>query len=198
MINEKKFEIRKLNVKQVIGTYHCYLSNDFPRDERRPLYIMLWGMATGRYECLGAFYKEKMLGYAFFVKQNNDYLWDYLAINKKLRDKGIGTIFLKKIMEYYREADSVIGEVENPATSGDEDERIIRERRIDFYLRNGCFDTTVRVSTFGVNFIILQATGKPQDVSAVKELYRTHYKLYLSERIYRKNIHFLPEERYKV
>lgn len=184
-----KIRVKKLTVKQVIGTYRLYLTKDFPREERRPLHIMLWGMVTGHYECLGAFYEGRMLGYAFLVKHNSDYLLDYLAVNRKMRDKGIGTFFLKRIMEYYKDADSVICEVEDPDTAKDEAERVTRERRIDFYLRSGCIDTTVRTRTFGVDFIILRVAGRQQDAKTVKELYKTHYGLYLSERMYRKNIH---------
>lgn len=190
MVNENKFEIKKLTIKQVIIIYYRYLKKDFPPSERRFLFDMIRGIIAKRYECFGAFYKGRMLGYAFFIKSNNDYLLDYLAINGKFRDKGLGTIFVNKLKEHYKDADSLIIEVENPDAANNSTERATRERRLEFYIRNGGFDTNVRTNTFGVAFIILQIVGKPLDAQTVKKLYRKHYRFYYSEKIYRKNVHF--------
>lgn len=194
-MSDMEIEVKKLNMAQVISTYRHFLVKDFPEDEQRPLIGMLKGMVMGNYECLGAFENGEMRGYAFFIKHENDYLWDYLATCKEIRNKGLGTAFLKKIMEYYKDADSVIGEVEDPDSTDDDAEKKLRQRRLDFYLRNGVIDTNVRACTFGVRFLILQAAGKPQKRERTENIYFRHYRLYYSKKKCQKSIKILQEEK---
>lgn len=185
-----KIELRKLNILQTITAYNKSLRRDFPRNERRPLIMIIRHMKAGRYECLGAFCKNRMIGYAFFLKHDNDYLWDYLAVFKKYRCKGAGTQIIKAVKEYYKAADSVIGEVENPDFADSVDKKELMERRYNFYLRNGCIDTGVKTVTFGVHFIIIQVSGSSLDEKEVTRLYRMHYKSSLPPKLYEGNIDF--------
>lgn len=183
-----KLEIKKLNMMQVVKVYNQSLKYDFPANERRPLIIILKGMLTRTYECLGAFYKGRMLGYAFFLKHRNDYLWDYLAVFNKYRCKGVGTKVVQAIKEYYKAAHSVIGEVENPTFAKSRDRKELMTRRLDFYIRNGCIDTGVRTKTFGADFIIIQISGEKVDTARVAKLYQMHYKASLPRSVYDRNI----------
>lgn len=180
--------IKKLNIRDVIVIYRKSLKHEFPANERRPLIMIIKGMLAGTYECLGAFCEGRLLGYAFFLKHKDDYLWDYLAVLKKYRCKGVGSKIIQSVREYYKSADSVIGEVENPAYAKNDKDKEIMTRRLQFYLRNDCVDTGVRAVTFGARFIIIQLAGKKMDVSSVEQLYRMHYKLSLPRRLYDGNI----------
>lgn len=181
-------EIKKLNIKQVIRVYNYSLKKDFPINERRPLLIIIKGMLKGTYEPLGAFYKGKLIGYAFFLKYNNDYLWDYLAVFEKYRCKGAGSQIIKAIKDYYKTANSVIGEVENPDYADSNESRELMTRRYNFYLRNGCIDTGVKAVTFGARFIIIQISGNILDEFKIAKLYRKHYKVSLPKHLYNNNI----------
>ena len=183
-----KLEINKLNIAQVISVYNKSLRHDFPANERRPLPLIIKGMLFGTYECLGAFYKGRLIGYAFFLKHGNDYLWDYLAVFERYRCKGAGARIIKAVKEYYKTADSVIGEVENPELAGPDEDNDMMARRLNFYLRNGCIDTGVRAVTFGAHFIIIQISGRKMSDTEVAKLYRTHYRVSLPKRIYDGNI----------
>ena len=183
-----KLEIRKLKIRQTAAIYKVSLKKEFPVNERRPLSMIVRGMIAGTYECLGAFYKGRIIGYAFFLKHGNDYLWDYLAVPKKYRCKGVGSQIIKAVKEYYKNADSVIGEVENPACVGPNEDNDIMARRYNFYLRNGCVDTGVKAVTFGVNYIIIQISDQKMDAEKVAKLYQMHYKVSLPRRLYEKNI----------
>lgn len=180
--------IKKLNLLQIIKIYHKSLRHEFPRNERRPLFMIIKGTLSGTYECIGAFRNNTLLGYAFFVKNANDYLWDYLAVLKPYRNKGIGSHFLKKVVHYYKDAHSVIGEVEDPHYADDSLEISTRSRRLDFYMRNGCSDTNVRTNTFGVRFIIIQLAGDKIEPIEVSRLYKMHYRKSLPMHLYKNNI----------
>lgn len=183
-----KVEIKKLNIKQTIAVYNNSLKKEFPVNERRPLVLIIKGMFTNTYECLGAFYKGRMLGYAFFLKRDDDYLWDYLAVLKKYRCRGVGSKIIKAVKEFYKDANSVIGEVENPVYADNSEESEIMKRRLNFYLRNGCIDTGVRTITFGAHFIIIKILGKKQSKATVAKLYQRYYRDSLPRRIYVGNI----------
>ena len=183
-----KIEIKKLNIKQIVFVYNKSLKKEFPANERRPLTMIIVGAAKGTYECLGAFYKDKIIGYAFFVKHGDDYLWDYLAVFEKYRCKGAGAQIIKAVRNHYKTAHSVIGEVENPDCAEDNEDRNVMSRRLNFYLRNRCIDTGVKALTFGAHFIIIQLAGKKLEKAEVARLYRKHYRISLPKHLYEGNI----------
>lgn len=184
----RKVEINKLNIRQVIAVYNKSLKKEFPANERRPLLMIIRGIIAGTYECLGAFYKGRIIGYAFFLRHNNDYLWDYLAVLKRYRCKGAGSQIIKAVREYYSSAESVIGEVEDSACASSNEDAQIKARRYNFYLRNGCVDTGVKTVTFGAHFIIIQISGKKLSRENVVKLYQMHYKTSLPKWLYEGNI----------
>lgn len=201
--------IVKLNKEQVIEVYQKHMLHDFPSSELKPLKLILRGMDKGNYECLGLMQTDTLLGYAVFVRLHNDYLFDYLAIVEEYRNQKYGSAFLKAIAEYYAEADSVIGEVEDPECAKNDNLRMLQERRYQFYLRNGYVDTGVRVKLFGVDFCVIKLAksncdnkvdfqvmsndgGKSNQqenhIQDIEKLYLSHYKAILPRFLYWHNV----------
>lgn len=182
-------KIVELTVGQIIRIYRKYMVNDFPSDELKPLLIILKGKRKGKYVCLGLEKDNEIVGYAFFVKINNDYLFDYLAVRKDERNKNYGSTFIKLLKEKFADANSVIGEVENPDYADDDDIRNLRKRRINFYLRNGLTDTGLKARTFGVEYLILEMDlGKTHTNDDIKDLYQKEYHSILPEKLYKDNV----------
>lgn len=184
-------KIEILDKNQIINIYNSRMVNDFPRDELRPLKLILGPYKKGIYVCYGLFDNEtdELLGYAFFVKNENDYLFDYLAIADGKRGSGIGTKFLELLREEFQCSDSVIGEVEDPVCAQNESDRENRKRRLYFYLSNGYIDTGVRVKLFGVDYIILEMDlGKKHDKDTITELYTSHYKKMLTKLLFKRMV----------
>lgn len=167
----------------VTDIYQAHLCQDFPPDERKPLDILLKAMDAGKYECY-ALIEDELLGYAFFVKLDRDYLLDYLAIVRGKRNLGLGAVFLEKLFCQMKDADSMIVEVEEPASGKNETERALRSRRKAFYLRNGFIDTNVNAEAFGVNFRLLEPLNKPRSQAEIKELYLRHYQAILPPKVF--------------
>lgn len=178
----------KLNIWQIISVYYKSLKLEFPPNERRPLMLIIKGLITHNYECMGAFFKNEMLGYAFLIKNGNDYLLDYLAVFKDYRCMGVGSRIIQALKEDYKYADSVIAEVENPLYAENEAENNTMSRRMAFYLKNGCLDTKVRSVTFGAHFIIIKLCGKEYGADDLQDLYRTHYRNSLPKGLFEGNI----------
>ncbi len=175
----------ELDKKQVTYLYEKSMMVDFPDNERKPLAMILSAMDQGAYDCLGMVKDDKIIAYAFFMKIEKDYLFDYFVVLDGNRNNGIGSLFLSKIKEHYLDAGSVIGEVEDFSVARSESERDIQNRRFHFYLRNGYVDTGVRVKMYDVDYCIIEMdNGKNHTEEEIKELYRMHYKAIFSKAIY--------------
>ena len=159
--------------------YRTRLKKDFPRDELKPLASMRRSWKNNAYECYGLFDDSgAVLGYAFFVRRDRDYLFDYFAIAEEHRNEGLGSLFLRQLSECVSDADCVVGEVENPDTAEDEETRALRDRRLRFYLRSGYRDTGLTSTVFGVHYRILEIPGTAEHTAdelrtAYTELYRS-------------------------
>lgn len=186
---EKRMKLQRLNENQITKLYQEHMVVDFPKDELKPLNMILKSVQEGFYDCFGLFENEQIVGYTFMVKQENSYLVDYIAIFPEHRNKGVGANLLTLIDDYLGDADRIIGEVEDPAYTDDEEQKTLQTRRLGFYLRNNCYDTGLRVECFGVKFIILEAGNKKcRDKDEVWDLYSLFYKKFLSEERFEKNI----------
>lgn len=184
-------EIKELTKKQVENIYYARMKKDFPPDELRPLQMIYKVMDEGLYVCYGLIDEGNILGYVFLARLRDtaDYLVDYLAVKSDMRNQGIGALILEKLRDILNGANSIIVEVENPEYAQKEEEKALKTRRYDFYMRNGLVDTGVKATCFGVPFILLEMTGKKtitQDT--MKELYKAHYKELLPKEMYEKNV----------
>ncbi len=185
-------ELVQLNKDEVTALYHERMVNDFVEDELKPLWAIHKAMEAGTYEPLGLFYTDRIMGYAFLVRQGRNYLVDYLATYPEQRNKGLGAKILELLGEYLSEADMIIVEVEDPAYAESEDQRSLQERRIEFYKRNGCSDTGLRVRCFGVPFIVLQTKESgSMEKDALWETYQSFYRAVLPKKMFEENIEYL-------
>ena len=139
---------------------------DFPRDELRPLPRIRKYFRENRYVGFGGYDETGyLLCYAMFYafdyvtnkkKRQRVCLFDYLAVTEKYRDTGIGSEFLQYLKRSFPGSDIVFSEVENADYAEDALERRTRERRMEFYLRNGLQDTAVTARVWNVEYRILE------------------------------------------
>ena len=158
--------------------YQTRLQKDFSPDELKPLEFMKNSWLKNAYECYGLFDGSEIAGYAFFVRRERDYLLDYLAIAQERRNEGLGSVFLGQLAECMQGAECFICEVENPEAAEREEDRQLRERRLQFYLRNGFREAEFTSVLFGVNYRILELPAghvhtREELRTAYTELYRS-------------------------
>ncbi len=181
--------LERLNKSQTEELFRKRLIVDFPEPEIKPLKVILKAMDEGKYESLGLYEESEIIGYAFLVKLHNDYLIDYLAVYPEKRNSGAGGAMVSLLAEYLKDADNIIGEVEDPSYTEDAAQKDLQARRLAFYYRNGCADTGLRVKTFGVPFMILRAKeGKCHDNKEMWELYQAFYREVLPKEMFEKNV----------
>lgn len=172
--------IRKLDRDGLIYIYETFMINDFDKSERRPLNLTLVMYDEGKYEAYGFYLDEKsneIMGYALFYKNGRNYLFDYFAVTKAARNKGVGTQILSLLPTLFTEADCVMGEVEDFEVAKSKEDADIQKRRYNFYLRNGYIDTTWKVNLFGVQYRILEFDlGKERPKDKMRDDYNGIYQ----------------------
>lgn len=169
--------VKRLSETEISDIYTRYLVYDFPKNETKPLSAIKKALERGIYEAYGMYEGEKLAAYAFFVRCEGSYLLDYFAVTAERRGQGYGSLFLKKLKEIFKDADSVTAEVEDPERAEDGNEKETREKRLSFYLRAGFCDTGVRVRTFGVDYMIIEMLPQGRtDEKEFRKRYLTFYK----------------------
>lgn len=163
-MGEQDVEIRELDERQIEAVYETCMRVDFPKDELKPLWIIMDMRAKGAYDCLGLFEGERLLAYAYIVKgRKQDYLLlDYLAVCAPCRSQGMGSRMMAMLREWYREKNGIFLECECLRTSVDEKQMKIRRRRQNFYLQNGCTATGVKALVYGVEYDIFYVPLKSE------------------------------------
>ena len=99
---------------------------------------------------------------------------------------------LGMLSEYLSEAESIIGEIEDPAFEENDEKRVLCKRRMEFYYRNGVKDAGVKALCFGVHFIIIETGANAvHSEERIKELYLKHYRFMLPDAVFRKNVEII-------
>lgn len=180
-------ELRELSTETMTEIYHRYMTVDFPREELKPLEHILYMLDKGMGCAYGIYEEEKLRGYAtFIVPDGLRYgLLDYLAVLEQYRGTGIGHAFFDLIRSTlcakYPALQGFFIESENIAYAADDRERQVREKRISFYVQNGCAETTLESRLFGVNYSILvydfdRKADSPVTIEDLKNIYRVMFR----------------------
>lgn len=125
--------------------------NAFPRNERKPFWLIRKKERQGLAEILAVF-DDDFAGLVITLLHADMVLVDYFAIDGSKRGKGLGSCALRLICERYA-GKRIVLEIESPdACAPEGDERV---RRKNFYLKNGFTDIKIPVSVFGVSMELL-------------------------------------------
>lgn len=180
--------IRRLTAKETATVYHDHLEYDFPPDERRPLSSIQRLFEQGRYQTVGMFDEtDQLVAYAFFGKSSSGktLMMDYFAVVRDHRRRGVGSRFFRSLGELFSEYLGIVYEVEAPEKAVSEDEYVLRQRRIGFYLRNGGCMTRVFSRVYGVDYqmMYIPIHGRWDDKFVAEEL-EAAYRAMIPPEIY--------------
>ena len=195
--------IQKADIPQIRQLHKNSLSRDFPKNELRPFHMMKSLTEKNYYTVYCGYQNDTLTGYSCLLTspQNNSVLLDYFAIEPPFRHQGNGSIFFTKIVQKcftdFPLTDTIIIECENPEKTTDNAEKIIRQRRIAFYVRNGAVVSTCGWYAFGVDYILL-TVSKHHLYTSAETLGKNICHLYMNsadclfQKILKKNIDFYP------
>ena len=187
----RDIQVLPLLWEEIRDVYRRELTRDFPRDEVKPLSSIEKALRRGEYRCYGAFGRDELLAYAFFVVLDGEkepkYLFDYLAVCRGRRNQGVGSQFLQSLMAGpLQGAACVLLEIDHPDFAKTAEERETRLKRERFYLRNGLRDTGVTANVFHVEYKILDLpVAEKKSAAQVRALYSRLYAAIMSAWVYR-------------
>ena len=178
----------RVSEEEITEIYDGYMKQDFPSDELKPLSHILKSAEEGYGFSLGIYEKAELIGYAVFIlcEETKCALLDYFAILKERRGGGLGhaafSLFVPYFQENMPEIEGLYIESERVSAAANETQRLVRERRISFYLSCGCEMTALRSVLFGVDYSVLYKPlgrgeqGKGASREALNALYRKMFK----------------------
>lgn len=180
------YTVKNLDQEEIGHIYQTYMRKDFPSDELKPLSHITRSMNAGYGFSLGMYEGETLAGYAVFIlcEETRCALLDYFAILKDRRGGGLGHRAFSLFEAYFREnlpgVDGIYIESERISAAENDKQRLIRERRIAFYLSCGCEMTAFRSVLFGVDYSILYRPvgeqGLAASLTALDVLYKKMFK----------------------
>lgn len=144
-VSEHKNEIKKLYM------------NSFPRDERFPFWILKHCSKEKNVVFNVILEGNKLIGMEYIINYENISYLMYLAVDKSQRDKGYGSQILKDLNQEYS---TIILSIEKTNKYLKDD----KQKRKDFYLRNGFNETNKFIKDNEVEYEVL-CTNKEYDIT---------------------------------
>jgi len=179
--------IKKLDTPEICRVYRQHLKRDFPADELKPLFVIKGHIKNNFYQAFGLFADssasskhslKNLLAYAYLCGRPSGSLMllDYLAVLPDRRSQGLGSTFLDLVQNELQDVTGLVAEVERVDVAETETERNVRQRRLDFYLRAGFCQSSVRGNIFGVDYTIVyrplsRELNETELLSAMEQLY---------------------------
>lgn len=162
--------IKKLHLNEIEELYESFLLKDFPADELKTLKTITNAYQAGRYACYVMEEADNITAYACFAWYHEEVkILDYFAVSKEIRQKGYGSKMLTWIKDN-PDINELIVESEDPEYGDSPEETRIREKRLDFYKKNGFIKRKTKVSLGGVAFNLMTLTDKLSEKDLLKEL----------------------------
>lgn len=171
--------IEKIDREKIVEIYNTYMINDFPKSELKSYEFIVELLDKKSYDCYGFYDSKELIGYVFFAYCNKYILVDYLAVLKKYRGMGMGSNILNIVAnKFLKDYELILLEVEDIAYAMSDKDKQIREKRIDFYLKNNVNMSNVRSRVMTDNYNIMYF--KQKKVMDDEKIMKSVEKVYLS------------------
>ena len=134
-----------MNTKQIIATnadekIKQLYETAFPEGEQIPWEDLMRLVGEMPLDFIAYYDEEEFIGFTIvYPRKSFNWFW-YFAVRKELRGKGYGQQILTQLIEQYKGQTFVL-DMESPTQVCENIDQ--RQRRHDFYLRNGFRDTNV-------------------------------------------------------
>ncbi len=182
-------ELKNLNTEETTFIYNEYMKEDFPPYELKSLKKMLRLTSEGKYQPMGIYENNELVGYAYLVNYENIVILDHFAILKNKRNDGLGAKAINLLSDHFKDKyDIFILEADDPDFFERQEDKDLSERRIGFYKRNGLTQVMFKVTAYEADFIILATNDKIKDPKKIMELYVGLYVSITNEQKCKENV----------
>lgn len=168
-------KLRKLNLEELRWLHDVEMTEAFPPEELKPYAAMENLCKSGMYHPMGAYEGDDLVGYALLWESPGGkyVLIDYLGVTAARRNGGLGGKILALLKETFHDWDGII--VESEAPDGGEHDAL-RNRRMDFYRRNGFTFLDYDCILFGVHYGVCLCS--PNGKGREEDVMQAHINLY--------------------
>ena len=148
--------ITKVGLEKAVEIFKNKVMNDFLEDEIPPLFVFEKCIKEGTLECYMYEHDGEESGYIVTRKRDDLVFLLVLAIDEKMRGKGLGNAMVEEFKESVKDRKVILLEAENPEATDDENEIVNRKKRISFYEKLG-FKVTenLKYLLVGIDYKIL-------------------------------------------
>ncbi|MFR1449170.1 MAG: GNAT family N-acetyltransferase [Beduini sp.] len=183
--------IKQLTSEEITNIFNQHIIHDFPKNEVRDLRSMLKLKQQAIYQTYGYYENNELLAYAFFAKslQSNAILLDYFAVVEKYRNQNIGSQFLTDLTHLLKQF-VILAEVESVESSPNQQVSRLRQKRIDFYMRNGFKQSSLSLTLFHVHYNIIYFFQSPLTLTDIKFHLDLIYHQFFNDNLINKYIKF--------
>lgn len=151
----------------------------FPEVERKPFELILQKHKENMADILGLKDDGVLCGLLVTMRFEDKLLIDYLAIDRDMRDRGYGSIALRRLREMFPDMRIVL-EIET--LKEETEEMAMRQARKMFYLRNGLKEADVYADVYSAKYEILSYT-EDVDYEDYISIYRGVYGQFFKGKI---------------
>ncbi|MCU6747039.1 GNAT family N-acetyltransferase [Faecalicatena acetigenes] len=124
----------------------------FPKQERKPFFVLRHCIKSGKGQLFIALEKELLLGFILAIPYENMVMVDYLAVSANSRNKGTGSFLLNQLCRQFPDKKILLLIERLDETAANAQQRIARRR---FYLKNGFISSQLFTTGAGGDMEIL-------------------------------------------
>ncbi len=167
--------------KNLLAQIQTLYLEAFPKEERKPFSLLLETREKGQSEILAIENEHNdFLGLAITAKHKDMVLLDYFAISSHHRSSGFGSKAFQNIKQRYADKRFFL-EIERTDIAADN--QVQRQKRKNFYLKNGMQNAPFMVDLLGVEMEIL-AHNCQLEYKDYFNLYHTLFGNHISQHIH--------------
>ena len=176
-------KLEYIRLKEFKEKLHKIYLRDFPESERMPYYMIKKYYKNKKIKILALKdEKRNIVAYSMITEHNGYILLLYLAVLKDKRKNGYGSLLLNMLKEKLKNKNMIIIEIESLDSSLklNEEEKIIRQKRRSFYIKNEYLSTNIDVLLYDCKMEILYTNllNKTKDSNyIINEYLNIYYNL---------------------
>lgn len=171
-MNLKAEHIKKSmkDYKDILEIYR----NSFPKAERFPVWLLRVMSHLKGINSIAFRDGDMLCGFSYFLVNEETVFILFLAVNDKIRSKGYGSQIISWIKNNYPDR-NIFLDVEKPDENAENNYQ--RLKRIEFYRRNGIFETNTFFTYDNITYEIL-STDKNFNEEAYNENLLSYFKIF--------------------
>lgn len=172
--NTLYMKLKKPDDSELIHIEKMY-NQYFPKEERKDFSLMKNLCGEGKCEILALSEGGHLIAFTMSLIGTDYVLVDYLAVSEDFRGVGVGGELIDSLVKHYSKYKVIIVEIERPWCAKSEKENAVRQKRKDFYLKNGFTELNKNIILMGekMELLVLPICGKMENV------FMDYYNIYV-------------------